>query len=148
MQRRQKTLILLVNKFFETPPHRGGRVLSFFSSRRNWDSPNPSPACEWASPTPRPVLGGGTHSLAREGLGESQFRRGDTHCGTLYIYVLWDTALCVCRMYHAPCSTLRRLPMHQIGVSTAWASCHVVPPTPSSTPVPVINRYVDDNNTN
>jgi hypothetical protein len=33
-------------------------------------------------------MGGGTHSLAREGLGESQFRRGDIHCGTLYIYVL------------------------------------------------------------
>ncbi len=31
-----------------------------------------------------PVLGGG----ARKGLGESQFRRGDIHCGTLYIYVL------------------------------------------------------------
>jgi hypothetical protein len=24
-----------------------------------------------------------------EGLGESQFRRGDIHCGTLYIYVLY-----------------------------------------------------------
>jgi hypothetical protein len=30
-----------------------------------------------------PVLGGGAHSLAREGLGESQFRRGDIHCGVL-----------------------------------------------------------------
>jgi hypothetical protein len=35
-----------------------------------------------------PVLGGGTHSLAREGLGEPQFRRRDIHCGTLYVYVL------------------------------------------------------------
>jgi hypothetical protein len=34
------------------------------------------------------VLGGGAHSLAREVVGESQFRRGDIHCGTLYIYVL------------------------------------------------------------
>jgi hypothetical protein len=59
-----------------------------FSSRRNWDSPNPSPAGECAPP---PVLGGGAHSLAREGLGESQFRRGDIHTGTLHIYVrtLW-----------------------------------------------------------
>jgi hypothetical protein len=56
-------------------------VLSLFSSRRNWDSPNPSPAGECA---PSPVLGGGAHSLAREVLGESQFRRGDIHCGTLY----------------------------------------------------------------
>jgi hypothetical protein len=37
---------------------------------------------------PTPVLGGGAHSLAREGLGESQFRRGDIHSDTLYIYVL------------------------------------------------------------
>jgi hypothetical protein len=64
--------------------HRVGRVLSFFSSRRNWDSPDPSTAGECAPL----VLGGGAHSLAREGLGESQFRRGDIHCDTLYIYVL------------------------------------------------------------
>jgi hypothetical protein len=37
---------------------------------------------------PPPVLGGGAHSLEREGLGESQFRRGGIHCGSLYIYVL------------------------------------------------------------
>ncbi len=36
---------------------------------------------------PPPVLGAGAHSLAREGFGESQFRRGDIHCGTHYIYV-------------------------------------------------------------
>jgi hypothetical protein len=37
-------------------------------------------------PPPSSVLGGGANSLAaREGLGESQFRRGDRHCGTLYI---------------------------------------------------------------
>jgi hypothetical protein len=54
--------------------HRVGRVLSFFSSRRNWDSPYPSPAGECAPP---PLFWGEgtTHSVAREGLGESQFRR-------------------------------------------------------------------------
>ncbi len=36
--------------------------------------------------TPSPS-GGGAHSLAREGVGEFQFRQGDIHCGTLYIYV-------------------------------------------------------------
>jgi hypothetical protein len=36
-------------------------------------------------PLPPPVLGEEAHSLAREGLGESKFRRGDIHCGTLYI---------------------------------------------------------------
>jgi hypothetical protein len=90
--------------------HRVGRVLSFFSSRRNWDSPNPSTAGECASPpsrgegtlagergvgrVPIPTTGhtlswggGGAHSPAVEGLGESQFRREDTHCGTLlFIY--------------------------------------------------------------
>jgi hypothetical protein len=64
-------------------------MLSFFSSRRNWDSPNPSTAGECAPPLP--VLGGGAQSLVREGLEESQFRRGDIHCGTLYIYVLCGT---------------------------------------------------------
>jgi hypothetical protein len=38
--------------------HRVGRVLSFFSSLRNWDSPNPSPAGDCAPPPP--VLGGST----------------------------------------------------------------------------------------
>jgi hypothetical protein len=63
-------------------PIRVDRVLSLFSSRRDWDSPNPSPACECVPPP----FGseGRAHSLAREGLGESQFRRGDIHCGTLY----------------------------------------------------------------
>ncbi len=31
---------------------------------------------------------GGAHSLAREGVGESQYRRGDINCGTLYICTL------------------------------------------------------------
>ncbi len=38
-------------------------------------SPHPQPLT--------PVLGGGTHSLARDGLGESQFRRRDIHCGCI-----------------------------------------------------------------
>jgi hypothetical protein len=63
--------------------HRVGRVLSFFSTRRNWDSPQTLSRRRVCPP-----LGGGAHSLAREGLGESQFRRGDIHCGTLYTYVL------------------------------------------------------------
>jgi hypothetical protein len=42
--------------------------------RRNWDSP-PTPHPQ-ASVPPPPSLGGGEHSLARKGLGESQFRRG------------------------------------------------------------------------
>ncbi len=36
-------------------------------------------------PPPPFGSGGGAHSLARKGVGESQFRRGDIHCGTLYL---------------------------------------------------------------
>ncbi len=47
-------------------------VCMFFSSRRNWDSPKPSPAGECALP-PGPKGGGGTLSPAAKGVGESQF---------------------------------------------------------------------------
>jgi hypothetical protein len=43
------------------------------SHRRNWDSPTPSLASECAPPPG--TKGGGAHSPAGEGLGESQFRR-------------------------------------------------------------------------
>jgi hypothetical protein len=63
--------------------HRVGRVLSFFSSRRNWNSPTPLTAGDCA---PDPLFrGGGAHSLAGEGLGDSHNRRGDIHCGAPYI---------------------------------------------------------------
>ncbi len=48
----------------------------------------PTPHPQASVPSPPLVPGGGAHSLAREGVGESQFRRGDIHCGTLYIYVI------------------------------------------------------------
>ncbi len=43
-------------------------------------------------PPPPPVLGGGVHSPAKKGLGESQFRRGDINCTVytlLFIRTLW-----------------------------------------------------------
>jgi hypothetical protein len=61
--------------------HRVGRVLSFFSSRQNWESPTPLAAGECLPPPFGPE--GRAHSLAGEELGESQFRRGDMHCGAL-----------------------------------------------------------------
>ncbi len=62
-----------------------------FSSRRNWDSPNPSPAGECA-PTPPPVLGGGAHSLAREGWRVPILTRGHTLWYSLYIRILCAAA--------------------------------------------------------
>jgi hypothetical protein len=61
-------------------------VLSIFSSRQIWIAPTPHPQ---ASVPPPPLVPGGgapAHSLAREGLGESQFQRENIHCGTLYTY--------------------------------------------------------------
>jgi hypothetical protein len=83
--------------------HRVGRVLSFFSSRQNWDSPNPSPAGECALP-PRFGSGGrGTLPGERRG-GESQFQRGDIHCGNLYthflMFFLYRTSKLLYRMLH------------------------------------------------
>jgi hypothetical protein len=72
--------------------HRVGRVLSFSPVVGIGTSPTPHPQAS----VPPPLLpGGGAHSLAREGVEESQFRRGDIHCGTLYLYVL-----CVCNYRH------------------------------------------------
>jgi hypothetical protein len=95
-------------------------VLSCFSSRRNWDSPNPSPAGECAPPPP--VLGGGAHWLAREGLGESQFRRGDIHCG-IYTYfvvceiIIDDIFVILLYMFSdSRCSRIQRVDHVQSGV--------------------------------
>jgi hypothetical protein len=44
-------------------------------------------------PPPSLVPGGGAHSPARERVGESQLRRGDIHCETLYIY-MYFVAIC------------------------------------------------------
>jgi hypothetical protein len=69
-------------------------VLSFSSSRRNWDSPNPSPAGESAPP----VLGGGgggSHSLAREGLWESPNFDEGTYTVILFIYTYFVSGIII-----------------------------------------------------
>ncbi len=59
-------------------------MLSFSPVVRIGTPPTPYPQ---ASVSPAPLVqGGGAHSLSREG--ESQYLRGDIHCGTLYISVL------------------------------------------------------------
>ncbi len=77
----------LLNHFIYVRHHRVGRVLSIFSSRRNWDAPNPSPAGECVPP---PGSGGrGTHTRWRErGGGRVPIpTRGHTLWYSLYITV-------------------------------------------------------------
>ncbi len=52
------------------------------SLRRNWDSPNPSPASECALP-PGPKGVGVAHSPAAKGVGGFQFRRLEKKLSTL-----------------------------------------------------------------
>ncbi len=87
--------------------HRVGRVLSFFFSRRNWDSPLPRRRiC-----TPRPGSGGRGTLAGERGVGESQFRRG---------YSLYLRTLCIHRSDHTfiqqrkhPTKILRDCPFAQ-----------------------------------
>jgi hypothetical protein len=66
--------------------HRAGRVLRFFSSRWNWDSPNPSPAHECA---PHPVVpGGGAHAGDRGDGRVPITTRGHTLWYSLYVSAL------------------------------------------------------------
>ncbi len=64
--------------------HSVSRVLSFFSSSRDWDSPNPSPAGECASP---PFGSGGRGTLA----GESPNSNEGTYTVVLSMYFVVST---------------------------------------------------------
>jgi hypothetical protein len=63
---------------------RVGIVLSFFSSRRNWDSPNPSPAGECTLPQ----FWGEGHTHWRKRGWESPNSDEETYTVKLFIYVL------------------------------------------------------------
>jgi hypothetical protein len=82
-------------------PSQVGRVLSFSPVVGIGTPPTPHPR---ASVCPHLVPGGGALSLAREGMGESQFRRGDINCATLYIYALrkWCPSLADLRTVVSP----------------------------------------------
>jgi hypothetical protein len=72
----------------QPPPHRVGRVLSISPVVETGTPPTPHPQAR--VPPPPPLVPGGVAPLAgKRGVGESQFRRGDTYCGTLYKYVLF-----------------------------------------------------------
>ncbi len=69
------------------------------SPRQNWDSPKPSLASECAS-SPRTGGGGGAHSPAGEGLGESQsddWRKSLAFCLLCGICEWWGTTSFWCR---------------------------------------------------
>ncbi len=67
--------------------HRVGRVPSFFSSRRNWDSPNPSPVGECAPPPPPLWFRGEGHTRWRERGWESPTSNEGTYTVVLFIYM-------------------------------------------------------------
>jgi hypothetical protein len=67
-------------------PQSRDRVLSFFSSRRNWDSPTPSPAGDCA-PSPLIPGGGEGHTRLRErGWGSPNSNKG-TYTVVLHLYL-------------------------------------------------------------
>jgi hypothetical protein len=75
----QNRFLIFFNHLSE---HRVGRMLSV--------SPvvgigTPPPLKQQASVPPTLYYRGRAHSLAAKGVGESQFQRGDIHCGALYI---------------------------------------------------------------
>ncbi len=94
---------------------RVGRVLSFFSSRRNWDSPNPSPAGECAPPPP--WFWGEGHTRWRQRGWESPNSHEGTCTGTLYILytyfvlkpVWWSLPLGSEKRNHRPSSKTNNL---------------------------------------
>ncbi len=73
----------------ERATHRVGRVLGFFSSRRNWDSPTPHPQ---ASVPPTLWFRGEGHTRWWERGRESFNSNEETYTVVLYIYVctLWS----------------------------------------------------------
>ncbi len=66
----------------------------------------PPPHHPQASVPPPLWFRGEAYSLAGEGVGESQFRGGDVHCGILYIYVLCDA--CALPSLHASGDTKKK----------------------------------------
>jgi hypothetical protein len=72
--------------------HRVGRVLRFFSSRRDWDSPNPSPAGECAPP---PLVRGEGHTRLQERGWESSNSDEGTYTLVLCIVYIYVYVLCV-----------------------------------------------------
>jgi hypothetical protein len=85
---RKKVKITILHSTCTSAIHREVRPRSTYDysvcpPRRNWDSPNPSPASECEIPPPPWTKGWGAHSHAGEGLGESLLRRLEKKLSTL-----------------------------------------------------------------
>ncbi len=89
------------NRLVASSHHRVGRVQSLFSSRRNWDSPIPSPAGECVPPPPPPRFRGWGHTRlrARGGGGVPIPTRGHTLQYYICIGSLWFTLFQKQRLY-------------------------------------------------
>ncbi len=85
MEPRVGTLVNPCRLSGRTPQSRRSGKRFLQSSELGLPHPTPLAAGECAF---LPFGPGGAHSLAGEGLREYQFRRGDIHCGALYILVL------------------------------------------------------------
>ncbi len=73
--------------------HRVGRELSLFSSRRNWDSPNPSPAGECAPLPPRFWREGRTRWQEMGQTQESPNSDEGTYTVVLFIYTYFGVPI-------------------------------------------------------
>ncbi len=85
-------------------------MLSFFSSRRNWDSPIPSPAGECAPPPPLVLSLGHTH-LRERGWGSPNSYEG-TCTAVLYLYTYVQ--------YFVVCTISRWLEIYCACTCTRW----------------------------
>jgi hypothetical protein len=82
------TVIIAHDKKAEKLHQSVGRVLSFFSSRRNWDSPHPVTRRQVCPPPfGSGGMGGGALPLGGRGWGSPNFNEGTIHFGTLGLYI-------------------------------------------------------------
>ncbi len=102
----------------DAPDHRVGRVLSFFSSRRNWDFPNPSPAGECAPP---PRFWGEGHTRWRERGWESPNSDEGMYTVVLFIFMYFVRLTIFLRMgrNQKPFS-LKRLKNQMLKILHRW----------------------------
>jgi hypothetical protein len=107
------------NKVREILPQSRQSAKLFFS-RRNWDSPPHHPQARL--PPPPLVPGGGAHLRERGWvLGESQFRRGYLHCGSLYLLYMFFLDITMTILYNIPTVNKDDSSTPSLQIITLWA---------------------------